>query len=100
MPGPLQVGRSFPWLKVKNDCLRAPMTGRRSLRCLHWRSEEDNLEAVEQKFQMRFGPEVALVGMCGHPEHRRQVNTRWCCNDWTDPAVSRENLPDAPSPST
>lgn len=31
---------------------------------------------------------------------RQQVNTRWCCADWTDPADSRENVPKAQGPST
>jgi hypothetical protein len=53
--------------------LRTPMTERRCLRCLHWQSDADNAAAVEREFQMRFGPEVALVGMRGHPEHRRPV---------------------------
>ena len=68
------------------------MTEVRCLRCQHWRSDEDNPEAVEREFQMRFGPEVALVGMCGHPEHGGQVNSRWCCKDWTDPADPLECL--------
>jgi hypothetical protein len=76
------------------------MTERRCLRCLHWQSDADNAAAVERDFQMRFGPEVALVAMCGHPEHRQQVNTRWCCADWTDPANSQEKVPEAQSPST
>ena len=40
----------------------AAMTEVRCLRCRHWRSDEDNSEVVEREFQMRFGPEVALVG--------------------------------------
>ena len=73
------------------------MTERRCLRCLHWRSEEDNPDAIERELQVRFGPEVALVGLCGHPEHRRQVNSRWCCDDWKDVAGRREPAPEQPS---
>ena len=65
------------------------MTGRRCLRCLHWRSEEDNPDAIERELQVRFGPEVALVGDCRHPAHRRSVNSRWCCADWQDLAAQR-----------
>jgi hypothetical protein len=57
------------------------MTEQRCLRCLHWRSVEDIPEAVEREFQMRFGPEVGLVGMCQYPDHRRHVNSRWWCKD-------------------
>ena len=32
------------------------MTEVRCLRCLHWRSGDDNPEAVEREFQLRFGP--------------------------------------------
>ena len=28
---------------------------------------------------MRFGPEVALIGLCQHPDHRRQVNSYGPC---------------------
>jgi hypothetical protein len=65
--------------------LRAAMTEVRCLRCRHWHSEDDNPEAIEREFQMRFGPEVALVGKCSHPEHVGQVNSRWCCDDWEPP---------------
>ena len=32
---------------------------------------------------MRYGPEVALVGQCQHPEHPATVNTKFDCEDWT-----------------
>ena len=55
---------------------------RRCLFCVHMHSEVDNPAGAEREFQMRFGPEVALVVGCGHPEHRSKVNTLWCCKDW------------------
>ena len=72
------------------------MTERRRLRCLHWRSGEDHPDAIEREFQVRFGPEVALVGDCRHPDHRRSVNSRWCCEHWEDAVASPDNLPEDP----
>ena len=69
-------GRTLTWLKIKNPVTSGDDRGALP-RCQHWRSDEDNPEAVEREFQMRFGPEVALVGICGHSEHRRQVTRRW-----------------------
>ena len=50
--------------------LRTAMTERRCLRCLHWRFDDENPEAAEQEIQARFGPQVAVVGDCRHPENR------------------------------
>ncbi len=32
--------------------------------------------------EMRYGPEVALVGACQHPEHPATINSKWDCEDW------------------
>jgi hypothetical protein len=72
------------------------MTEQRCLRCLHWRSDDDNPEAVEREFQLRFGPEVAVVGSCRHPAHCRSVNSRWWCEDWQELGAQRSE----PEPST
>jgi len=33
--------------------------------------------------EMRYGPEVARVGACRHPEHPATINSKYDCKDWT-----------------
>ena len=42
-----------------------------------------NPGAEERALEMRYGPEVALVGACTHPEHPATINSKWDCEDWT-----------------
>jgi hypothetical protein len=39
--------------------------------------------AEERALEMRYGPEVALVGTCQHPKHPATINSKWDCEDWT-----------------
>jgi hypothetical protein len=35
------------------------------------------------RLTLRYGPEVALVGMCQHPAHPATINSKYDCEDWT-----------------
>ena len=56
-------------------CRRA-MT-ERCLFCRYFGAYELNPEAEERALEMRYGPEVALVGACQHPEHPATINSKW-----------------------
>ena len=63
----------------------------RCLTCQNFDSGEPNPEAEERALEMRYGPEVALVGACRHPECPMTINTKFGCEDWQDgaPALPR-----------
>ena len=65
----VQVGPEPHMAQDQEPRLRAAMTEVRCLFCLHWRPDDENPEATEREFQMRFGPEVGVAGPCGHPEN-------------------------------
>jgi hypothetical protein len=67
----------------KEPGLRTAMTERRCLPCLHWRFDDESPEAAEREIQARFGPQVAVVGDCRHPESRKATtNSLWVCELW------------------
>ncbi len=45
------------------------MGDQRCLFCRYFDSGQPNPEAEERALEMRYGPEVALVGVCQHPKH-------------------------------
>jgi hypothetical protein len=50
---------------------------------LHWRFDDENPEAAEREIQARFGPQVAVVRNCRHPENRMTAtNSLWSCELW------------------
>ena len=57
------------------------MDEQRCLTCRYFGSEEDNPAAEERAIEMRYGPEVALMGPCTHPEHPATINTKCVCED-------------------
>jgi hypothetical protein len=59
------------------------MTEQRCLYCQYFGSDEANPEAEERALERRYGPEVALVGACQHPDHPATINSKWDCEDWT-----------------
>jgi hypothetical protein len=55
----------------------------RCLFCRYFDAEEPNPKAEERALEMRYGPEVALVGARQHPEHPATINSKCNCEDWT-----------------
>jgi hypothetical protein len=73
------------------------MTEVRCLFCLHWRPDDDNPAATEREFQMRFGPEVAVAGPCGHPDTSKALtNSLYSCERW-EPKRAAHQGPAPPS---